>query len=162
MSSKIFPFFELIYLNGSYDDVFWYHFDKTCIWSIFIFNISFSRIILNIAFSIPLPIVFERLVCGRFYVVFHPDIDSFSSCEQMGVFCLPGFRFVSLFIWYLMGFFVCLMFLCIFVYLVLNWFLSKRERVGCGVCKFKCNLDKPEYKNEIKNIALNFLWSLWK
>lgn len=84
---------------------FWYHFDKTCIWSIFIFNISFSRIILNIAFSIPLPIVFERLVCGRFFVVFHPDIDSFSSCEQMGVFCLPGFRFVSLFIWYLMGFF---------------------------------------------------------
>lgn len=157
MSSKIFPFFELIYLNGSYDDVFWYHFDKTCIWFIFIFNISFSRIILNIAFSIPLPIVFERLVCGRFYVVFHPDIDSFPHVNKWESFvCLVFVLFLCLFgIWWV--FFVCLMFLCIFVYLVLNWFLSKRERVGCGVCKFKCNLDKPEYKNEIKNIALNFL-----
>lgn len=153
MSSKIFPFFELIYLNGSYDDVFWYHFDKTCIWSIFIFNISFSRIILNIAFSIPLPIVFERLVCGRFYVVFHPDM-----MWTNGSLLFAWFSF-CFFVYLVFDgfFFVCLMFLCIFVYLVLNWFLSKRERVGCGVCKFKCNLDKPEYKNEIKNIALNVL-----
>lgn len=34
--------------------------------------------------------------------------------------------------------------------------------MGYGVCKFKFNLDKPEYKNEIKNIALNFFLIIMK
>lgn len=76
-----------------------------------------------------------------------------------------------LFAWFLFCFFVSLVFdgffsfvfcFCIFDYLLLNWFLSKRERVGCGVCKFKFNLDKPEYKNEIKNIALIFFIIIMK
>lgn len=34
--------------------------------------------------------------------------------------------------------------------------------MGCGVCKFKFNLDKLEYKNEIKNIVLNFFIIIMK
>lgn len=34
--------------------------------------------------------------------------------------------------------------------------------MGCGVCKFKFNLDKPEYKNEIKKIALNFFYNYYE
>lgn len=128
--------------------------DKTtCIWSIIIFNISFS---------IPLPIVFERSVCWRFYVVFILILIVFPHVNKWKSFiCLVFVLFLCLFgIWWV--FFSFVFCFCIFDYLLLNWFLSKKERVGCGVCKFKFNLDKPEYKNEIKKIALNFFIIIMK
>lgn len=107
-------------------------------------------------------IVFECLVCWCFYVVFILILIVFFYVNKWNFFICLGFVLFFCFFGIWWGFFLFVFCFCIFDYLLFNWFLSKRERVGCGVCKFKFNLDKLEYKNEIKNIVLNFFIIIMK